>query len=318
MKMRYVIGVDGGSTKCLLKAKDSNGNLLASSIGKTTNHLLIGVTEAGRRIAKQVTDLISSFNGKKEDCACIVVGAAGIDSPKDKMIAYGFYNALLFNCPIFCMNDGNVALYSTTKGVGIQAISGTGSIIVGRNEKGETARAGGYPSIIFGNEGSSQWIALRALNYASKYLDGSVGTSPLIEKINDYFNGLNVNKLIDCAIALRRRPIDSQLAVLVCEAAKEGDLAAINIQKRGVCELIDVAETCIKKLGFTQDGAFLSGVWGSVFVKNELYYTYYKDEFIRRYPNSKVIFPTGDAADGAVQLAFDFLDGKVDFVEHLI
>jgi len=315
--MRYVIGVDGGATKCLLKAKDSSGNLLASLSGKTTNHLLVGVTEAGRRITRQMNDLIASFNGKKGDCACVVVGAAGIDSSKDKMIAYSFYNSLQLNCPIFCMNDGNVALYSTTKGVGIQAISGTGSIVVGRNAKGETTRSGGYPSIIYGNEGSGQWIAHYALNYVSKYLDGSVGTSILIEKIDDYFNGLNVTKLIDCAVALRRRPVDSKLAMLVYEAAKEGDAAAINIQQRGARELIDVAETCVRKLGFAQDEAFLSGVWGSVFSNNELFFDYYKEEFIRRYPNSKVIFPTGDAADGAIQLAYDFLDGKTDFIESL-
>jgi len=315
--MRYVIGVDGGSTKCLLKAKDSDGNLLASSNGKTTNHLLVGVTEAGRRITQQVNDLIASFGGKKEDCCCIVVGAAGIDSAKDKMIVFGFFNSLLLNCPIFCMNDGNVALYSTTKGVGIQAISGTGSIVVGRNETGVTTRSGGYPSIIYGNEGSSQWIAHYALNHASKYLDGSVDASPLTEKIDGYFNGLNANKLIDCAIALRRRPVDSQLAVLVYEAAKEGDPAAIHIQQKGARELIDVAETCVAKLGFAQDEAFLSGVWGSVFVNNELFFDYYKEEFTRRFPNSKVVFPSGDAADGAVQLAFDYLDGKVDFIEDL-
>jgi N-acetylglucosamine kinase-like BadF-type ATPase len=315
--MRYVIGVDSGSTKCLLKAKDSGGNLLAAINGKTTNHLLVGVTEAERRISKQVNDLVASFNGKKEDCACVVVGAAGIDSDKDKMIVYGFYNSLLFNCPIFCMNDGSVALYSTTKGVGIQAISGTGSIVVGRNEKGAFTRSGGYPSIMFGNEGSSQWIALYALNYASKYIDGSVGPSLMIEKISDYFSGLDASKLIDCAIALRRRPVDSQLAVLVHEAAREGDAVAADIQKKGAFELIGVAETCVRKLGFSKDSAFLSGVWGSVFVNNELYYNAYKDEFVRRYPNSKIVFPDGDAADGAIQLAFDYLDKKVDFIDEL-
>jgi len=316
--MSYVIGIDGGSTKCLLKAKDRKGNLLASSVGKTTNHLLIGVTEASLRIKKQMNDLIASFDGKHSDCACIVVGAAGIDSPEDKMIAYGFYNSLLIGCPIFCMNDGYVALYSTTKGVGIQAISGTGSIVVGRNEKGKVARSGGYPSIIFGNEGSSQWIALRALHYASKYLDGCVEPSPLIEKISDFFNGLSANKLMDCAIALRRRPVDSKLSILVYDAAKEGDLAAINIQKKGVCELTDVVESCANNLGFTKDDSFLSGVWGSVFANNELFLSYYEEEFIRRYPNSKVVLPVGDAADGAAQLAFDYLDGKVDFIDTLL
>lgn len=316
--MQYVIGVDGGSTKCLMKAKSINGELLASSTGKTTNHLLVGVTEAGRRVVEQFDRLISSFGGKREECACVVVGAAGIDSPNDKTIAGRFYNSLLLSCPIFCMNDGNVALYSSTKGVGIQAISGTGSVIVGRNQKGEVARAGGYPSIIFGNEGSSQWIAHNALNYASKYLDGGLESSPLIEKLDAYFNGLTVNKLIDCAIALRHRPVDSQLAVLVCEAAEAGDPGAIGIQRKGACELIDVADICIRKLGFARDDAFISGVWGSVFVKNRLFYQEYKDEFERRYPNSTVILPDGDAADGATQLAFDYLDGKADFIESLL
>lgn len=316
--MQYVIGVDGGSTKCLMKAKSINGELLASSIGKTTNHLLVGVTEAGRRVVDQFDKLLSSFGGKREECACIVVGAAGIDSPTDKTIAGRFYNSLLLSCPIFCMNDGNVALYSATKGVGIQAISGTGSVVVGRNQNGEVARAGGYPSIIFGNEGSSQWIAHSALNYASKYLDGGVGYSLLIEKINRYFNGLTVNKLIDCAIALRHRPVDSKLAVLVCEAAQEGDQGAIEIQRKGACELINVADICIRKLGFMPNDAFLSGVWGSVFVKNELFYKEYREEFKRRYPNSTVVLPEGDAADGAAQLAFDYLDGKADFIESLL
>ena len=59
--MQYVIGVDGGSTKCLMKAKDLKGNLLAQSVSKTTNHLVIGVLEAGRRITRQVEELIASF-----------------------------------------------------------------------------------------------------------------------------------------------------------------------------------------------------------------------------------------------------------------
>lgn len=52
-QMRYVIGADCGSTKCLIKAKDFEGNLLATSMGKTTNHLLIGLNEAKRRIVSE-------------------------------------------------------------------------------------------------------------------------------------------------------------------------------------------------------------------------------------------------------------------------
>lgn len=315
--MRYVIGVDGGSTKSLMKAKDMDGNLLAQSRFKTTNHLLVGTVEAEKRISQQVRDLIDSFDGKKEDCACIVVGAAGIDSPNDKLIVDGFYNALLFGCPVFCMNDGNVALYATTKGVGVLSISGTGSIAVGRNAAGKVTRSGGYPATIFGNEGSSQWIALSALNYASKWIDGSVEDSPLIEKLHGYFSGLDSSKLIECAIALRRRPVDSKLSILVYEAAKAGDQAALDILKRAAVALVDVAQTCVKKLDWKEEDAFPTGVWGSVFVKNEFFFQYYKEEFMSRYPNSTVMFPDGDAADGATQLALDYLAGKADFIRTL-
>ena len=315
--MRYVIGVDGGSTKSLMKAKDMNGKLLAQSRSKTTNHLLIGTVEAEKRITKQVNELIDSFGGKKEDCACIVVGAAGIDSFNDKLIVDGFYNALLFGCPVFCMNDGNVALYATTKGIGILSISGTGSITVGRNADGKVTRSGGYPSIIFGNEGSSQWIALSALNYASQWIDGSVDSSPLIEKLHGYFKGLDSSKLIECAVALRRRPVDSNLSILVYEAAKAGDVAAQEILKKAAIALVNVASTCVKKLGWKRDDTFPSGVWGRVFVKNEYFFQSYKEDFLSRYPNSEVMFPVGDAADGATQLALDYLGGKADFIETL-
>ena len=315
--MRYVIGVDGGSTKCLIKAKDMQGKLIAEMEGKTTNHLVVGVSEAGRRVVKYINGLLSIFKGKIEDCACIIVGAAGIDSPNDKVTVDGFYNSMLFNCPVFCMNDGIVALYATTKGYGVNAISGTGSIVVGRNKKGEMTRSGGYPSTIFGNEGSSQWIALYALNYASKWVDGSVETSPLIEMMHDYFHGLDANKLVECSIALRRRPVDSQLAVLVYDAAKTGDIGADNILFRAANELFGVAQTCVKKLGFKADEEFLSGVWGSVFVKNEIFYNYYKQAFNQNYRNSSVVFPEGDVADGAIQLAYDFLSKKMDFIDDL-
>lgn len=315
--MQYVIGVDGGSTKSLMKAKDMAGNLLAESRAKTANHLLVGTVEAQKRIQNQMTDLIRSFDGKKEDCACIVVGAAGIDSPNDKVIVDGFYNSLLFGCPIFCMNDGNIVLYATTKGVGVLSISGTGSVVVGRNAQGKVTRSGGYPSTIFGNEGSSQWIAFWALNYASKWVDGSVPTSPLIEKFHTYFKGLDSNKLMECAVALRRRPVDTKLPVLVYEAAKEGDQAALTILKNSAAALAEVTESCVRKLDWTREDEFLCGVWGSVFVKNEFFYQYYKEDFLSRYPNSRVIFPEGDAADGAIQMALDYTAGKADMIATL-
>ena len=139
--MKYVIGVDGGSTKCLIKAKDIQGNTIAEIRGDTTNHLVAGTNLAAKRVDELISGLLHSFSGKKEDCRCIVVGAAGIDSPKDRLVVEGLYAAIKFPCPVFCMNDGMVALHAVTKGIGLVAISGTGSIVVGRNAEGKMTRS---------------------------------------------------------------------------------------------------------------------------------------------------------------------------------
>ena len=316
--MQYVIGVDGGSTKCLLKAKDFKGNTLGEYRGSTTNHLIIGEFQAGKRISRHIDNLLAAFNGEKKDCKCIVVGAAGIDSPNEKIIVEGLYKTLHISCPVFCMNDAATALYAATKGIGILAISGTGSIAMGRSSDGKVTRSGGYPTTILGDEGSSRWIVLQAMHYTSQWIDGSVPKGPLIERIDRYFNGLDANKLVHYATIMRRRPIDPSIAVLVYEAAKEEDPVAVDILKRGAAELFRIARTCVVKLGLDSNSAFRSGVWGSVFTNNEIFFNEYRRLFKKAYPKSEIILPAHDAADGAVMLAIDYLEGKVPFINDLL
>jgi N-acetylglucosamine kinase-like BadF-type ATPase len=269
-----------------------------------------------------VTELIDSllleFDGQKADCRCVVVGAAGIDSPGDRLTVEGFYGALAFHCPIFCMNDGSVALYAATRGIGLVAICGTGSIVVGRNAQGKITRSGGYSTAIMGNEGSSLWISLMALNHMSKWVDESVPMTPLVRKMIDHFDGFDANKLIQYSTNLSERSIDPELALLVYEAAREGDEAAIAILRRGASELFQVAQTVVRKLQLEKDPAFLSGVWGSVFVKNEFFLEEYKRLSSRSYPNAKVVFPEGDAADGAATMALDYLRDDIPFISELM
>jgi N-acetylglucosamine kinase-like BadF-type ATPase len=220
-------------------------------------------------------------------------------------------------CPVFCLNDGSVALYATTQGLGVMAISGAGSIAVGRNKAGKITRSGGYPITIFGNEGSGQWIALSAMRQASMWIDGSVPETLLIHKIDAYFKGLDVNKLNECTNALRRRSIDIRVANLVYEASDEGDESATALLKVCARALFEVTDTCVKKLGFDKEPFFLSGVWGSVFVSSKVYFEEYQALFKSKYPQSNVVFPSSDTADGAAQMALAYLNGQIPFINDL-
>jgi N-acetylglucosamine kinase-like BadF-type ATPase len=313
-----VIGIDGGSSKCLLKAKDLHGKTVGEMVGQTTNHLMVGTPQAASRVAELIDSLLREFRAKKADCRCVVVGAAGIDSPRDRATVAGIYGALGFQCPIFCMNDGSVALYAATRGIGLVAISGTGSIVVGRNARGKTTRSGGYSSAIMGNEGSSRWIAIMALRHMSQWVDESVPTTPLVQKMIDHFGGFDADKMIECSTELTHRPVDPQLALLVHQAAREGDQAAVAILQRGADELFQVAQTVVQKLELDREQKFLSGVWGSVFVNNDVFLEEYRRLFTRTYPNAEVVFPDGDAADGAAAMASDYLRDRIPFIVELM
>lgn len=316
--MEYVIGVDGGSTKCLLEARDLQGKILAQVTGATTNHVVVGKQVAARRVSEMIGKLLQQFGGDKGNCRCIVVGAAGIDSPHDRLIVESFYDALYFHCPIFCVNDGTVALYAATAGVGILTISDDGSIVVGRNAQGKVTRSGGYSILISGEEGAGRWLSLMALRHMSRWVDECVPTTPLVQNMVEYFHGFDANKLAQCVSSLRRKNVDPELAELVFRSAEQQDEVALEILRRGAKELFEVAETVVKKLGFAQAESFSAGIWGSVFARSEYFTEEYKRLLLNQYPQAKVVRPKGDGAANAAWMALDYLDGKVDFISELI
>ncbi|MCL2093525.1 MAG: hypothetical protein FWH12_04940 [Treponema sp.] len=315
--MDYVIGIDSGSTKYLIKARSLDGQILGQVKGPTANHRIIGTEKAGEAIKTMVTELLSSFGAAPGDCRCLVAAAAGIDSEQDRAAVQALYGVLGLSCPLFCMNDAMAALYAATQGQGVLSISGTGSIAVGRNSQGRITRSGGHPTSIFGDEGSSRWMALMAMRHASRWIDGMVPPSALTDKLDSFFGGLDANKLSQTAARYKQSPVETELAVLVYEAAKEGDQGALEIIQQGARELFDLALSCVHKLSLDQDPSFKSGVWGSVFVENHFFYETYRDLFLKAYPQCQVVFPQGDAADGALDLAADYLEGKIPFIGEL-
>lgn len=71
---------------------------------------------------------------------------AGVDRPADKDRVKLWVHEVLPGVPVQIGNDAVIALASGTKGklFGVVVISGTGTISVGFDEAGETARAAGW------------------------------------------------------------------------------------------------------------------------------------------------------------------------------
>src|ERR1051325_8724015 len=98
---------------------------------------------------------------------------AGIAGAADDGIASQLQRLLIeiLGGAIEVIGDMETALESAFGGgQGIVAVAGTGSIIFGRNDRGETARAGGWGGNLC-DEGSAYWIVIKPIHSALHALD---------------------------------------------------------------------------------------------------------------------------------------------------
>jgi N-acetylglucosamine kinase-like BadF-type ATPase len=147
------------------------------------------------------------------------------------------------------ITDAEIALYGTTlDDPGLVVIAGTGSICLGKNEKGEIAISGGWGPLA-GDEGGGVGIAQQALHMVAKASDGRGVPTKLSGRAAEYFRASGPENLI---VAIYSPQIDNSriagFAKFVVETALEGDKTAIAIIKDAGCELGLAASAVITKL----------------------------------------------------------------------
>ncbi|WP_418667665.1 BadF/BadG/BcrA/BcrD ATPase family protein [Allofournierella sp.] len=303
--MQYVIGIDSGGTKYLVKALDLAGNTLAEFTGEPASHYRVSEKEALRRIERNIGCCLAQFGAKPEDCVCLVCGTTGLDSDGDRRTIEGMYRLLPgFRCPEFFVNDAEAAHFAATGGVGVVVIAGTGSIAYGRNSQGETARCGGWPLCIFGDEGSGAWIARQGLYHLTLWFDGQAPRSCLTEClcetlcIRDRKDLLEICRQIDTGGWK-----DPGLAALTDRAADAGDEAAARIIEAAARHTCRLAEAVIEPLGLDREKSFKAGAWGSAIVKSQRHFRAFRQGLLTKYPGAEVLIAERDAADGAGRMA---------------
>ena len=303
--MKYILGIDSGGTKYLVRAMNTAGEVLAEYTGVPCRHYQIGEQETAKRVEENITACLSMFGGKREDCLAIAAGISGIDSEEDSVILHRIYRNLDgFDCPIRCLNDAEMTHYTVTGGVGVLVISGTGSIAYGVNEKGESARVGGWLFSIFSDEGSGQYITRKALAHYSRYLVGCYEHTELIALIEERVGKLGRKGLMEFATAIATPPWElPSLSIEVNKAADNGNVYAAEILKDAAVQTSTLADEVIKQLKLYEAESFNIGVWGSAIVKSKLHLAEFSRILTEKYPNAKIALPQTDAADGACRMA---------------
>ena len=267
---RLFLGIDGGGTKTNAALMNESKEVLAEGEAGPSNPLRVGVETAVSNIIKAIENACDRGGLMVNDISVATLGLAGVRR-RDlrERVRESFCKRLnIRNTTV--VTDAEIALFGTTMGKpGLVVIAGTGSICLGRNEKGETAISGGWGPLA-GDEGGGVGIAQAALHMVAKASDGRGQLTALSGKAAEYFRASGPENLI---VAIYSPQVDNSriagFARLVVETALDGDSAAVEILNDAGRELGIAACAVVKKLGLGRRKIPI-GCVGSVFKAGEL------------------------------------------------
>lgn len=267
---QYFLGVDGGGTKTHVALINESRDVVGEATAGPSNPLRVGVETAVSNILKAADEAIDAAGILRVDIAAATLGLAGVRRADLKQRIKASFTEQLRVRKTEVVTDAEIALFATTHGKpGLVVIAGTGSVCLGKNEKGRMAIAGGWGPLA-GDEGGGVGIAQTALHAVAKAFDGRGIATVLSDRASEYFRASGPENLI---VAIYSPQVDNSriagFAKFVVEAAQEGDAVATSILQEAGAELGLAACAVIQKLGLAKKKVPI-GCVGSVFRAGEL------------------------------------------------
>ena len=258
----HVLGIDAGGTKTVCLLADERGDVVAESRGPGANLHAAG-EETVERVLQQVVG--GALDGRPVVPEAICLGIAGVDRQHEADTIAAIMRRIGHRSRVLVVNDALIALAAGAgDDPGIVIISGTGSIVYGRNERVEAARAGGWGHMI-GDEGSGYWIGREALAAVMRAGDGRGPETQLQADVVAHFGIADLSRLP--GIVYDRdvpRMSVAALGPIVDRAAGQGDAVARRIIDMAADELALAARSVATRLEMRGD-AFTFLLAGTVF-----------------------------------------------------
>ena len=227
--MPLYLGIDGGQSATKAAIGDETGRVLGRAVAGPCNH--VGADKGREKLEGAIRASVSealreaALDPKEFAFRAACCGMSGGPADKQSILA-----ELLHAEKLEVTTDAHVALSGGTGGApGVVVIAGTGSIALGEDAQGRTARAGGW-GYIFGDEGGGFDLVRQALRAALKAEEGWGPDTALLRKLLEACNAPDANALLHWFYTSDwPRPRIAALAPLVNEAAEEGDGEAARI-----------------------------------------------------------------------------------------
>ena len=182
----------------------------------------------------------------------VCLGMAGADRAADAEVVGAIMRRIGYKARTLVVNDALVALVAGAgDGPGVAVVTGTGSIVYGRNTMDKAARAGGWGHIL-GDEGSGFWIGRKALASVVRAADGRGPATLLTPRVLSHFGIRSISDLVQLLyyrdVAL---PAIAALGQVVQRANDDGDEVAGLILAGAADELMIAAASVVRRLEMT-------------------------------------------------------------------
>jgi N-acetylglucosamine kinase-like BadF-type ATPase len=301
--MKYLIGIDGGGTKTDCAIADLSGKIIYQTVGKPSNFLIIGVKETVANLFAVIEECLFELKGDFSDVKQIVIGVAGAGRKDDAELLEMSFKDYADNEGIHfkgvrVVSDAQVALEGAfPESAGCILIAGTGSILFGKDDKGNIHRVGGFGRLI-GDEGSGYRIGRKALNAVSKEIDGRGEKTIITELVNNKIDFGVSDKLVN---KVYKEKLDiASIAKIVIEAAEIGDGEANTILSDEADELVLHLKSILNKIPTEKlDVSFT----GSLIDNKNFYSELLKKKIKESLLQIRIVTPAFSPVSGAILIA---------------
>jgi N-acetylglucosamine kinase-like BadF-type ATPase len=262
----FFLGVDGGQSGTVAVIGDAAGRIVSWATAGPCNH--VAAAEARDKFLRVMRECLTmaahraglNLETTRFRAACL--GMSG--GPEDKS---ALLHELISAERMIVTHDGRIALAGAMNGgPGVIAIAGTGSIAYGENERGESARAGGW-GYVFGDEGSGFDIVRHALRAILREHEGWGPRTALTPALLESTETANANEMLHLLYKPEwPRSRAATLAQVVSRIAEEGDPVAIHILQSAAQNLAMLSASVRRQLwgeDVPSNLAWIGGVFNS-------------------------------------------------------
>lgn len=295
--MALYLGIDAGGTKtdCAV----SNGaELLGQASGDSCKLARVGRAKARETLQSAIQRACEAGRVLARDVRYVCIGMAGASLPEAVIWAQDTIREIVPEGAIYVAGDHVIAHRAAFgSSHGVLVISGTGSIAFGRNQKGETARAGGWGPTV-SDEGSAFWVGREAVAAALHQYDRG-STDGLLTVIAQSWK-IAPEEVVRMANTSEAR--FAELAEAVAAEAEKGDPPARDIAQRAGKSLAQLAGDVITRL-WPGGGVVPVALAGGVLQGSSVVRQAFRETMKAEQPEAAVSFAYVRPVLGALEIA---------------